>query len=404
MNKLKNKVFVTILSILTISILSFIIVFNIQSYNMEKNNIFNTLNRMSSVNIKPFNDKMNFDNKLLNEDFKFMDTTLYQVILDDENNIVDIINHTPNSVTESDIKKIANNLLKNIKEGTNINNLYLEEYSYYYKDNKLIIIDNTNIKSKLNSDLLFSSIVFIISELLIIILSKLITYWITKPAEEAFKKQKEFIEDASHELKTPLSVIISSSELLTDNPKEIKWLDNIKRESNRMNKLIIDLLELSTLENEKRKVLETGNLSKTVELSCLTFEGKIFENNLKLKYDIQENIEMNMDENNIKQLVEILLDNAIKHSKEKGKIELSLEKTNNDIILIVANEGLGIPKGEEEKIFERFYRVDKSRNRNENRYGLGLSIAKNIVLKHNGKISAYSKNDKTTFKVVFTKK
>ena len=169
-----------------------------------------------------------------------------------------------------------------------------------------------------------------------------------------------------------------------------------------MNLLITDLLELAKTE-QKIVDFKDGDLSKIVELSTLTFEGKAFESNIKIDYDIEPNIKMRMVENNIKQLVEILLDNGVKHSKAKSTINISLKENNNQIELLVKNKGEAIPKGEEEKIFERFYRVDKSRNRDSNRYGLGLAIAKNIVLNHNGKISAYSSDGTTTFKVLFKK-
>ena len=120
---------------------------------------------------------------------------------------------------------------------------------------------------------------------------------------------------------------------------------------------------------------------------------------IQLEYDIEKNIFIKMNENSIRQVVEILLDNAIKHTKEQGVVKVSLKK-NNNIELIVSNEGEPIPKGEEEKIFERFYRVDKSRNRKDNRYGLGLAIAKNIVLNHHGIIKAESSNGITFFKVI----
>ncbi len=100
--------------------------------------------------------------------------------------------------------------------------------------------------------------------------------------------------------------------------------------------------------------------------------------------------------------MKILLENAIKHSSEKGKVEVNL-RDGKEILLTVTNTGDPIPKGEEEKIFERFYRVDKSRNRNENRYGLGLAIAKNIVTSHNGIIKAFSKNGKTTLQIILKK-
>lgn len=139
------------------------------------------------------------------------------------------------------------------------------------------------------------------------------------------------------------------------------------------------------------------------ELSLLTFEGKAFEGNIKLKYNIDKDIKFKMNENSIKELVEILLDNVIKHSKKKSTVTLNLNNSANQIILEVQNKGEPIPKGEAKKIFERFYRVDKSRNRNENRYGLGLAISKNIVESHDGTITASLTEDITTFKVLFKK-
>ena len=169
----------------------------------------------------------------------------------------------------------------------------------------------------------------------------------------------------------------------------MKWITNIKNESSRMSLLITNLLELAASESKEVFKFEEGNLSKAVELSVLTFEGRAFESNVKLEYDIPENVKMKMDENSIKQLIELLLDNAIKHAQKGSIINVILLEENNNITILVKNKGKEIPKGEEEKIFERFYRIDKSRNRNDNRYGLGLAIAKNIVTNHNGKISAF---------------
>ena len=212
---------------------------------------------------------------------------------------------------------------------------------------------------------------------------------------------RQFVADASHELKTPLAVIMASADALESSPTDTKWLNNIKSESDRMNKLIADLLELAKSEEVNDQTEFTvGNLSKTVEMSVLTFEGVLFEKGVLLEDSIEENIELNMNSYKIQQLMSILLDNAVKHSNSGGVVSVSLKK-DKDITLTVTNQGEGIPQGEEEKIFERFYRADESRNRNENRYGLGLAIAKNICLSHSAEISAKSENGSTTFKVVF---
>ena len=408
MNKLKNKVFFTIFSILTISIISLLVIFNIQNYISQKNSIINSLNVATNNDKNPKDmepiSKPEEEPKPLDENIKFMDYNIYTILLDSNDNIKDIINHSNNKVSNGDISAIAKDILnnKNIKNKY-IGCLYFEDYSYaYVRGNVLVILDNSDIKTSLLKSLESTFLIFIFSETIIFLISKLITEWITKPVRESFEKQKQFIADASHELKTPLSVILASSEAFEDNPKEKKWLINIKEEANRMNLLITDLLELAKTE-QKNINLKDGDLSKVVELSTLTFEGKAFENNIKIDYDIAPNIKIKMSENSIKQLVEILLDNAVKHSIEKSTINISLREDSNQVELLVKNKGDKIPKGEEEKIFERFYRVDKARNRDSNRYGLGLAIAKNIVLNHNGKISAYSSDDTTTFKVLFKK-
>ncbi len=406
MKKLSNKVYFTILSILTLSLLSFIIIFNSQTYLNKQKQVENNLNIQEKFdkNDNP-PDKPNGEdnNKPFDENIKFMDVTMYTVILED-GNIKDIINHSNNNLSDEEISLLANNLLtsKNIKNKF-IGNLYLEKYSYKYDGRNLVIMDNSSINKELKNNLLTSFLIFIVLEILLIYITKIITKWITEPVKKSFEREKEFIADASHELKTPLSVIMASAEAYTDNPKETKWLTNIKTESERMNDLIIELLELAKSEGKNNVTYVESNLSKIVELSLLTFEGIAYEKKIKIDYHIKDNIKMSLNENNIKELIEILLDNAIKHSKENGTITVSLKEDNKNIELLVTNEGEGIPAGEEEKIFERFYRSDKSRNRNESRYGLGLAIAKNIVTNHNGVIGAKSKDGHTTFKVLFKK-
>ena len=207
--------------------------------------------------------------------------------------------------------------------------------------------------------------------------------------------------DASHELKTPIAVIMANAEALEKEPEENKWLNNIKSEADRMNELVTSLLDLARLEEGKDKeVQQEENLSKIVEMSVLTFESLMYENKIKLQYDIQKDIKAKCNSSQMKQLVAILIDNAIKHSEADGEINIVLKKQKNDVLMTVSNKGKEIPKEIQEKIFERFYRADESRNRDTNRYGLGLAIAKNMVENHNGKISVESEKGITTFKVV----
>lgn len=409
MKKLKNKVFFTIFILLSIFLITILFIYNYQNYNQAYRNINNNLKQFNreNFNLRRDNnppDKPNDEND--NRKLMFMDLDVYSVKLNDNNEIVDITNHSVNSTQTDKIEKIANEIISNKKsKKTYIGNLYSNKYSYHYSINKsIIIIDNSSTNNHLTNILIFSIIIFIALEIIIFIVSKLITNWIIKPVINSFNKQKQFIADASHELKTPLAVIMASSESLENDMNEKKWLNNIQNESERMNKLITSLLDLAKLDSDEvKREYQKNNLSKIIEKSVLIFESITFEKGINLDYSIDKDIYFNSNSDDIKEVMSILLDNATKHCSKNGKIEVKLKNSKNDIVVIVSNTGDPIPKGEEEKIFERFYRVDKARNRKENRYGLGLSIAKKIVENHNGNIIAYSNNGLTTFKITLKK-
>ena len=403
MNNLKKKVFTLIFSILSISILGFIIVFNVGKY-LEYNKIISNSLRNLSNNEEDKN-RLNKDNGFKDNNIRYMDKVIYTLLLNNDNSIKEVINLSNNNIDIDSIKLLGQSILNNnnIKKEY-IGNIYFNKYSYIYSNSKyLIIIDNSSIQNSLYNYLLISLSLFILFEVIVYLISMILTSWIIKPVIRSFEAQKEFIADASHELKTPLSVIMASSEALEDNPNEVKWLNNIKSEANRMNILIKNLLELASFEKKETYVLKEDDLSKVVYLAVLTFDAKAYESDIKLESKIDSNIKFNFDTYSINELVEILIDNALKHSDKKSTIVVSLKEQGNNIILTVTDTGDIIPKEEEEKIFERFYRLDKSRSRKENRYGLGLAIARNIVEKHNGKIVASSNNNLTEFKVLFKK-
>ncbi len=401
MEKLKKKIFYVIFLILTIFLISILCIFNYQSYNQEKNEIQNNLTKIDDRRENEEKNKPTENSDINNVPNPiFMDTVVYTIIYNEQYEVIDILNHSQEDFENSEVKEVAEKILnEENKKSLKIGNLYFSKYSYSYgKYNSLTIIDNTHTQSKLIGLLKTSAIIFVLLEIVIIIVSFKITNWIIKPVIDSFNRQKQFIADASHELKTPVAIIMANAEALENEPTETKWLNNIKSESERMSDLISDLLDLTKIENdENTSKYQLENISKVVERTILTFESLIYENKIKLSYNIQENVDMNCNINHIKQLLAILIDNAIKHSEENGEINITLEKNKNNIILKVSNKGKEIPKEIQEKIFERFYRADESRNRNEKRYGLGLAIAKSIVEKYKGIIKVFCKNGITTF-------
>ncbi|CAK4833568.1 unnamed protein product [Aphanomyces euteiches] len=222
------------------------------------------------------------------------------------------------------------------------------------------------------------------------------------PVKEAFNKQKQFIADASHELKTPLAVINTNADVLLANSEDtihnqVKWLHHIQSETDRMKTLTNDLLYLTEMDDSRASMIFTSfNASEAVEGVILTMEAVMFEKDISLAYEIEPSLTVHGNSEQIKQVVMILLDNSIKYTNPKGSITLTLKKRHNEIQLKVTNSGEGIATEHLERIFDRFYRADPSRSRKQGGYGLGLAIAKSIVEQHKGKIYAKSVLNETT--------
>lgn len=393
MKKLKNKIFLVLFSMLTIFVLMILIIYNVILYINEFNGLKESVDTIESITSRPFYQTDFYDKELM-----FMDLDVYVIRFDRDMNITSVYNYSDDDLTSEDIANITKQYNKSYSRLEQIN-LFSAKYVLLMNPrNELIIINIEDINAKLILSAQVSILIFVLIELLTVYIVKMLTNWLIRPVEEAFLKQKQFIFDASHELKTPLSVIMTSAECLSKNPKETKWLDNIQSETERMNKLVLDLLNLAKYDNSyENRVLSVIDLSKLVEKSVLTFESLIYDKGLNLKYHIDQDVNFKCVDSEIKQLIEILVDNAIKHAYDKSTITVDLIKKKDEISLVVKNRGDKIPKEEQSKIFERFYRSDNSRNRNENRFGLGLAIAKNIVLSHNGKIYVECKNGYTSF-------
>lgn len=209
---------------------------------------------------------------------------------------------------------------------------------------------------------------------------------IVRPIKVAFDKQKQFVSDASHELKTPLTVISANADVLAGEIGENKWLTYIQDQAERMNVLVNDLLNLTRLENNSNFISSEFDLSKAVANTALPFECRAFEAGKSYILDIEEGIRITGSEQHIKQMAAIFIDNALKYSKEKGTVRVSLTSEGSRVRFSVYNTGSGLKESEKEKIFERFFRSDASRNRATGGYGLGLAIAKSIIDRHKFKL------------------
>lgn len=325
----------------------------------------------------------------------FQLSTFYTVALSYDGKVIEIENAPPKIYTDNELKELAESIIKGDKKnGT-------EDDLVYYKADKggyllVTFMDNTvtneNALNLFHHTLIFGGVALIVFFFLSIFLAQKIV----NPLEESYKKQKQFISDAGHELKTPISVVSANAELLSRELNENKWLSNIQYENERMGVLVNQLLELARTENIEPQT-EIINFSRLVDGETLPFESVAFENGLTINSKIDNDIMVNGNSSQLKQLISILLDNAIRHSHDSNEISLILSKEKNHAKLSVINKGNEIPKEQREQIFERFYRIDTVRNSEDDHYGLGLSIAKAIITSHKGHIKVLCYNGLVEF-------
>lgn len=390
--KLSQRIFILIVVSLSLIILGTIILFAIFNYN---NTINATTFMMDRFIVEE--PKKNITDKI--EDYKVKPEIdidgLYNVLIKDS-----IIVQNSNTLNNQEINEYALKVSKNNNEKGIIGKYIYKVRKINNNITRIIFIENEEAISHIKIIIAVCLVISIFSIIIIYIIAKKLAKTIVKPVEETFEKQKQFISDASHELKTPLAVIEANADVLGNEVGNNKWISYIQNEVDSMNNLINELLLLAKIENiDNIKKYKQLNLSKEIEIILSMFESMAYEKQVRIKYELGEDIIMNGNKEDIEHIVSTLTDNAIKHTKPTKEIIVILKKEKNEIILEVKNIGEPIPEEEREKIFERFYRIDKSRNRKEKRYGLGLAIAKSIIEKYNGKIEIFYKDNFTVFKV-----
>lgn len=327
----------------------------------------------------------------------FQLSTFYTVAVSYDGKVLEIKNEPPTIHTDDELEKLAQSIIKSSKSNGSQGNLA------FFKTDKggyilVTFMDNTVINESaltlFRYTLIFGGLVLI----LFFFLSVFLARKIVRPLEESYQKQKQFISDAGHELKTPVSVVSANAELLSREIGDNQWLQNIQYENERMGMLVGQLLDLARTENVTPQ-MEHIDFSRLVAGETLPFESVAFEKGLMLNSNITKGIHLEGNSTQLKQLVSILLDNAIRHSKEQGEVYLALTKEHDFAKLSVMNKGDEIPAEQRGQIFERFYRVDTARNGEDQHYGLGLAIAKAIVTSHKGRIEVQCYNGFVEFRV-----
>lgn len=340
--------------------------------------------------------------KNINPDFDrqspmFRLSNFYTVAVSYDDTVLEIKNEPPTIHTDDELKKLAQSIIDGNKSNGSRDNLA------FYKTDKggytlVTFMDNTVINESAVTLFRYTLIFGCAALLLFFFLSVFIARKIVHPLEESYRKQKQFISDAGHELKTPVSVVSANAELLSREIGYNRWLQNIQYENERMGILVGQLLDLARTENVTPKT-EHIDLSRLVAGEVLPFESVAFEKGLVLNSDIANGICAEGNSTQLKQLVSILLDNAVRHSSEQGEVYLSLTREHDFAKLSVVNNGDEIPAEERERIFERFYRIDTARNGEDKHYGLGLAIAKSIVTAHKGQIEVLCRNGLVEFRI-----
>ena len=326
----------------------------------------------------------------------FQLSTFYTVAVSYDGEILEIKNEPPTVHSNDDLKELAQRIIKdNTQYGTDDN-------LAFYKTDKggytlVTFMDNTVINESAMTLFRYTLIFGGVALVLFFFLSVYLAKRIVNPLEESYQKQKQFISDAGHELKTPVSVVSANAELLSREIGDNTWLKNIQYENERMGMLVGQLLDLARTENVAPQ-MEHIDFSRLVAGEALPFESVAFEKELVLNTNITNNIGVIGNSTQLKQIVSILLDNAIRHSKGGGEVWLTLTKKHGFAKLSVINKGDEIPEEQRSKIFERFYRVDTARN-DDKHYGLGLAIAKAIATSHNGHIEVGCFDGFVEFKV-----
>lgn len=403
--KLKRKfVLINMISVSTILITAFILV-GITNYSRQQHEFQDILTRTMAETNRSNMPKVEIGNP--KADNKFNPSTTFWVTLDSNGAIMNTATDNVEITGENLNTAIAGALDSSSGKG------YIRSLNLYFlkkatpEGSRIVFLDvQTQVRSF--HTLILTLCIFAACGLFaFFLISVYLAKWSVRPVEEAWDRQRQFIADASHELKTPLTVILANAGIILNHKKDTiesqqKWILFVKDEAERMKKLVEDMLFLAKSDASKLPAIKSElNMSDLVWSASLPFESIAFEQGIVLESEIASDIKMLGNEKELKQLIGIMLDNACKYASARGAVTIRLDKTDK-IHLSIHNTGGSITEEQQKHLFERFYRTDESRDRKAGGYGLGLAIAKSIIDHHHGKILVKSsEHTGTTFEIIF---
>lgn len=397
-NQLKRKFIMITMSSISLVMILLVGAINIINFNQMNETAEETLHILSENQGRfpdfnrgltpPKNKRLGFE---MNEETRFQ-TRYFLVTLDEEDDVKEIDTSHISAVSSSDALEYAEDVISSEKEEG-----YTDYYKYEIFDSKegslIIFLDCRKELEMVFYYFLNSGAVALGTLLLVFILVSVFSKRAINPIIISIEKQRQFITDAGHEIKTPLAIISANADVLELTNGESEWITSIRNQTSRLDKLVKNLLTLSRMEEDNIKIsYHDFDISQCVVRIAQSFLAVAESQNKKLDIKVQSNMDFHGDEDCIEQLVSTLLDNAMKYSNAQGNIRVSLSSHKKRIKLEVYNTVEHFDTKNLNHLFDRFYRSDESRSRETGGYGIGLSIAKSIVEAHHGKISAHSEN------------
>lgn len=396
--KLRSKLFK--ISALVIFTVLFIIFMLIQIINMSQVNhsldmITDTISAHGGRFPKDFPDndkgKPPFDKPPNIITPEIRDSTRYFVAhIDRFGNYINISTEHISSIDKETAKEYSQEVIEKGKERGWISNFRYKVYND--PQGKAIIFVDGSINRAMSQNFMFTvGLVLFFSGIVILVLIFILSKPAVKPIAESYEKQKQFITDINHELKTPLTLILANLDIAQAELGENEWLGDIREEANRMTSLVNELVTLTRMDEEQNRLVTSDfDISSALSDIASDFEMLANEQDKSFSYNIEPNLIYTGDETAVRRLVYILLENAVKYCDANGNIKIDLHKKRN-IIISVENTYKDVKKLEFNRLFDRFYRADKARTKGG--FGIGLSIAKSIAENHHGTINAFKKGD-----------